>query len=123
VSKDAYAESEMSPFWKSTALVLLLSCIGVAADTLLKLASTAPRPFLNLWFLLGLISTGAFAVVWVLLMQTMKLATAGVIYAVVSSLLLVCVGIFMFDEKLSGSESTGVVMAIVAVVLLARLTA
>jgi hypothetical protein len=29
------------------------------------------------------------------------------IYAVVSFLLLVCIGIFMFDEKLSGAESTG----------------
>ncbi len=113
----------MSFGWKSAVLAVALSLLGVGADTLLKLASAQAKPFWNRWFLLGLVCTGAFAMVWVLLMQTMKLATAGVFYAVTSALLLVCVGIFMFGEKLTGAESTGIVMALFAVVLLGRLAA
>lgn|SRR5512138_220626 len=109
--------------WKSALLALALSCIGVTADTLLKLASTNAKPFWNRWFFLGLVCTGAFAVVWVLLMQAMKLATAGVFYAVTSALLLVFVGIFMFGERVTGAESTGIIMALFAVVLLGRLAA
>lgn len=119
-----YTESNaMSFVWKSAMLVLALSLIGVGADTLLKLASHQPKPFLNRWFFLGLLCSAGFAAVWVLLMQTMKLATAGVVYAVASALLLVFVGVVFFGEKLTGIESTGVVMAMFAVVLLARLTA
>ncbi|MGH8175115.1 MAG: SMR family transporter [Steroidobacter sp.] len=109
--------------WKGALLAIALSCVGVAADTLLKLASTQHRPFWNGWFFLGVLCTAGFAVVWVLLMQTMKLATAGVIYAVTSALMLVCIGIVFFGEKLNGAESTGVVMALMAVVLLGRLAA
>ncbi len=110
----------MSFSWKSAALVLVLSCIGVTADTLLKLASSAPKPFWNRWFLLGLAATFGFAVVWILLMQSMKLATAGVFYAVISMLMLVCVGIVLFGERVTGLESTGIVFAVFAMILLGR---
>jgi drug/metabolite transporter (DMT)-like permease len=111
----------MSLDWKAAALALALSCIGVTADTLLKLASAARNPFWNRWFLLGMLTTLAFGVVWVLLMQHMKLATAGVFYAVASVLLLVGIGVVFFGEKLTPAEATGVLMAVSAVVLLGRM--
>jgi drug/metabolite transporter (DMT)-like permease len=104
------------------ALALLLSGVGVAADAVLKLASARERPFLSGWFLLGCALTIAFAVGWIFLMQNMKIATAGIVYAVASALLLVSIGVVFFEERLSASELTGVAMALIAVVLLGRLT-
>lgn len=103
------------------ALAMLLSVFGSAADAFLKAASHQPQPFLNIWFVLGSLSTIAFAVGWVFLMQVMKLGTAGVLYAVSSSLLLVAVGYLVFGERLSASEVTGVAMAVGSFVLLGRL--
>ena len=104
------------------ALAIGLSILGVTADTLLKAASQQPQPFLNPWFILGCLTTLSFAVGWVFLMQVMKLGTAGVLYAVSSSLLLVVVGYLVFGERLSSAEVTGVAMAIGAVFLLGRIT-
>ena len=72
--------------------------------------------------MLGCVLTAAFAVGWVFLMQSMKIATAGIVYAVSSALLLVLVGVVCFGERLTASEVTGVAMALGAVVLLGRLT-
>jgi multidrug transporter EmrE-like cation transporter len=106
--------------WKSAALAIVLTLLGVGADTLLKLASASRTPFWNRWFALGVLTSFAFAVTWVFLMQTVKLATAGVFYAVASALLLVAVGTFFFDERLTPGETAGVAMAATAVVLLGR---
>lgn len=103
------------------ALAILLSFLGVTADALLKVASQQAHPFLNLWFALGALATIAFAIGWVFLMQLMKLGTAGVLYAVTSSLLLVIIGYLVFGERLSTTEVTGVAMAVGSFVLLGRL--
>ena len=103
------------------ALAIALSMLGAAADALLKAASHQPQPFLNLWFALGALATIAFAVGWVFLMPVMKLGTAGVLYAVSSSLLLVGIGYLVFGERLSTAEITGVAMAVGSFVLLGRL--
>ncbi len=103
------------------ALAILLSVLGAAADALLKAASNQPQPFLNIWFVLGSLTTISFALGWVFLMQVMKLGTAGVLYAVSSSLLLVAIGYLVFGERLSTAEVTGVVMAVGSLMLLGRL--
>lgn len=113
----------MGPAWKGAALVLTLAVVGAGADALLKLASGQPRPFWNRWFFLGLLTSMVFAGIWVLLMQSMKLATAGVSCAVVSALLLVAIGTLCFGEKLNVGETTGVILALGAVILLGRLGA
>ena len=102
-------------------LAIALSVCGAGADALLKAASQQPHPFLNLWFVLGAFATILFAIGWVFLMQFMKLGTAGVLYAVSSSLLLVVIGHLVFGERLSPSEVTGVAMAVGSFVLLGRL--
>ncbi len=106
--------------WKGLLLALIATVIGVSADALLKLASAERSAFWNRWFLAGCLLTAGFAVVWVLLMQNMKLATAGVFYAATSALLLVAIGTIFFGERLTPGETTGVVMAACAVVLLGR---
>lgn len=112
----------MNALSKSVVLLFGLSCVGVCADTLLKLASEQVRPFWNRWFLLGMGCSAVFAILWMLLVQVMKLATAGATSAVLSALMLVAIGIVVFGEKLSGCESAGVLMALVSVALLARIT-
>ena len=102
-------------------LAILLSVCGAAADALLKVASQQSHPFLNVWFMLGALASITFAIGWVFLMQVMKLGTAGVLYAVSSSLLLVAIGYLVFGERLSPSEVTGVAMAVGSFVLLGRL--
>lgn len=111
----------MAVDWKGLLLALLAAAIGVSADALLKLASAERLPFWNRWFFCGCVLTAGFVVVWVVLMQTMKIATAGIFYAVVSALLLVAIGTLFFGERLNAGEMTGVVMATLAVLLLGRL--
>jgi drug/metabolite transporter (DMT)-like permease len=107
--------------YSGVALAILLSLLGATADALLKAASQQAQPFLSLWFVLGSVATIGFAVGWVLLMQLMKLGTAGVLYAVTSSLLLVVIGYLVFGERLNTAEVTGVAMAVGSFVLLGRL--
>lgn len=111
----------MAVDWKGLLLALLAAVIGVSADALLKLASAERLPFWNRWFFCGCVLTGGFVVVWVLLMQTMKIATAGIFYAAISALLLVVIGTLFFGERLNAGELTGVAMATLAVLLLGRL--
>jgi drug/metabolite transporter (DMT)-like permease len=106
--------------WRGLLLAFIATIVGVSADALLKVASAERTPFWNRWFLAGCVLTGGFVVVWVLLMQTMKIATAGVFYAATSALLLVVIGTMFFGERLTPGETTGVVMAACAVVLLGR---
>lgn len=112
----------MTTEFRSLVLALVLSGVGVAADAVLKLASSRAHPFLTGWFALGCALTATFAIGWVVLMQSMKIATAGIVYAVSSALLLVLIGVVCFGERLTPSEVTGVAMALGAVVLLGRLT-
>jgi multidrug transporter EmrE-like cation transporter len=101
-------------------MVVGLTAIGVLADTALKLASAQHNPLWNRWSAMGFVLTGAFALVWLFLMRTMKLASVGVLYAVGSALLLVVTGVLFFGERLTPAETAGVVLATMAVVLLGR---
>jgi len=58
----------MTVEFRSLALAIALSGVGVAADAVLKLASSRTHPFLTEWFVLGCVLTAAFAVGWVFLM-------------------------------------------------------
>jgi hypothetical protein len=50
----------------------------------------------------------------------MNFATAGIVCARVSMLLVVAIGLFCFGERLTEVEATGVVMAVLAVFMLGR---
>jgi small multidrug resistance pump len=104
-------------------LVLLLigiSCLGVLADAVLKLASAEQNLLRSKWLLVGLSLSCGFAISWVFLMREMKLATAGIVYGVSSAVLLCVVGVVFFNERLSRSELAGIAAGAVAIVLLGR---
>jgi small multidrug resistance pump len=103
-------------------LVILLSAVGVAADTVLKVASTQASPFKSGWFVLGCGLSLGFAVVWMQLMHHVKFGAAGLLYAIVSALLLILLGVTMFGETLSKGELAGVAMALGSIVLLGRVS-
>lgn len=104
-------------------LAVVVSLSGIGADSFLKRASTAAHPLANCWFATGMLLTLAFAFGWLVLMRYMKLATAGVFYAVASALLLAVIGVVFFEERLSLPEITGVGLALCSVLLLTRFAA
>lgn len=110
----------MSPVTRAVTLVILLSGIGVTAEAALKMASLKRSPFTGAWFVIGCGLALAFAVVWIHLVQHMKLATAGLIFGVVNTVMLVLIGTFCFGERLTPGEMTGAGLAIVAMLLLGR---
>jgi drug/metabolite transporter (DMT)-like permease len=100
--------------------IIGISCLGVAADAVLKLASSEQSLLRSKWLLCGLSLSCVFAIGWVFLMREMKLATAGIAYGVISALLLCVIGVLCFGEKLSRSELAGIAAGAVAIVLLGR---
>jgi drug/metabolite transporter (DMT)-like permease len=99
-------------------LVIALSCVGVVADAVLKLASSQREVILSKWLFVGVALSCVFAIGWVFLMRVMKLATAGVIYGVTSAVLLCLIGVIFFGEKLSPLECAGVATATLAIIML-----
>lgn len=98
----------------------VMSAVGILGDYFLKRASGEPNPLVTRFFLAGLVlySTTAFA--WVYVMRHLKLATIGVIYSVCMILMLTGMGVLCFGESLNRYEVAGIVLAVVAVLLLAR---
>jgi drug/metabolite transporter (DMT)-like permease len=103
-------------------LIVGLCVLGVLADIVLKIASTQRNLFVSRWLFAGLTLSCLFGLGWVLLMRVMKLATAGMFYGVASALMLCLVGIVFFEEHLTSREITGMAMAVVAMVLLSRVS-
>jgi drug/metabolite transporter (DMT)-like permease len=99
-------------------LILALSCVGVLADAVLKLASAERNALQSKWLLVGVALSCAFAVGWMFLMRVMKLAAAGVLYGVSSAVLLCLIGVVFFEERLSPTELAGIAAATLAIVLL-----
>jgi drug/metabolite transporter (DMT)-like permease len=101
-------------------LVIVLSLLGVLADTILKIASAERHFFVSRWLFAGLALSCVFALGWLFLMRIMKLATAGMFCGVASALLLCIIGVVFFEERLTSREVSGIAMAAVAMVLLSR---
>jgi drug/metabolite transporter (DMT)-like permease len=101
-------------------VALALTAIGVAADIFLKLASAQPRPTASLWFAGGLLCFASTAFGWVIVMQRLKLATVGGIYAVGTVLFLALIGVVGFRETLNRAEIAGLLFAVISLVLLGR---
>jgi multidrug transporter EmrE-like cation transporter len=98
--------------------IVLLTFVGVGADTALKLASAERHVMNSKWLAVGIVLSCMFAVGWMFLMRVMKLSIAGVIYGLASTLLLCLIGVVFFDERLSQTELAGVAAAMLAIVLL-----
>lgn len=97
-----------------------LSLLAVLADFFLKRASAAELPFRTPWFAIGLVIYASTAYGTVFVFRHLKMATSGVIYAVVLVLLLIVVGVVVFRETLAPTELLGIAMAFGSLLLLAR---
>lgn len=102
-------------------VTIALSILASGGDYFLKLASQNASPYTSSGFFLGLSAHGIAAAGWVWVLQHLKLAYVGVFYCVSIVLLLSVIGWIAFDEKLRPGEILGVALAIVSLVLLARL--
>ena len=78
------------------------------------------QPLATKAFLVGFVLYASTAVAWTYVMRHLTLATIGVIYAMCMILLLALMGVVMFDEPLHRSEIVGIVLALTALILLAR---
>ena len=107
---------------QAIALVLTIgfSCLGVLGDYFLKLASGQKTPLQSKWFYVGFVVYASTAFGWVFVMCYLKLATIGVVYSVSMILLLAGIGVLFFQETLNYYEVAGLVLAIAALILLAR---
>jgi drug/metabolite transporter (DMT)-like permease len=108
---------------RATAAVVVaavMSGVGIAGDYFLKKASERDSPLMTGWFLAGLVLYASTAFAWVFVMQHLKLATIGVIYSVSMVLLLAGMGVLFFSERLGRTEVAGILLAIAALLLLAR---
>lgn len=101
-------------------IVLALSAAGVFGDFLIKLASENTKPFLTKWFVLGAVVYAITAFGWTVAFKHLKVGTLGAFYALFTVLLLVALGVFYFNEKLNHYELTGIVLAIISIILLSR---
>jgi len=96
------------------------SMIGVLGDYFLKLASARDQPLRTGWFYFGFALYASTAFGWVFVMQHLKLATISVLYSVSLVLLLTAIGVVLFHESLNYFEVTGIVLAVISLVLLMR---
>src|SRR5262249_7650142 len=101
-------------------MAVVMSAVGIAGDYFLKRASQRDRPLPTMDFLVGLVLYASTAFAWVFVMRHLKLATIGVIYSVSMVLLLAAMGVLWFGESLSRTEVVGIALAILALLLLAR---
>jgi drug/metabolite transporter (DMT)-like permease len=98
-----------------------LSLLAVLGDYFLKRASDSGAPFRSTWFVIGFVIYASTAFGTVYVFQHLKLATSGVIYAVILILALTVLGAVGFRERLTVLELVGVAMAVGSVLLLGRL--
>jgi small multidrug resistance pump len=97
-----------------------LSIVAVIGDYFLKRASDIISPWRSGWFLVGFVIYASTAFGTVFVFRHLKLATSGVIYAVILVLSLTILGVAGFGERLTALELLGIGMAVCSVVLLGR---
>jgi multidrug transporter EmrE-like cation transporter len=107
---------------KTLAVVVTIafSLLGVVGDYFLKVASAQEGSLRSPAFYVGFVVYASTAFGWLFVMKHLKLGTIGVVYSVTMIVLLTIVGVVVFDERLSGPEIAGLLMALASVVLLVR---
>jgi small multidrug resistance pump len=110
----------MGPKTLAVLITIIFSVIGVLGDYFLKLASGREQPLRTSWFYLGFALYASTAFGWVFSMKYLKLATISVLYSVSLVLLLTAIGVVLFRESLNYFEVTGIVLAVISLVLLMR---
>jgi small multidrug resistance pump len=101
-------------------VVALLAAFVAVGDYFIKLASLETDPISNHWFWVGFAIYGASTFGWVYAMPHLKLATLGILFSLVTVLLLAGIGVGVFGETLNRYELVGLALGVVSMILLAR---
>jgi small multidrug resistance pump len=96
------------------------SLVGILGDYFLKLASASENSLKTKWFYIGFALYASTAFGWVFVMKHLKLATIGVLYSISMVVLLTAIGALFFRETLNSYEIAGVIFAVVSLILLVR---
>jgi small multidrug resistance pump len=110
----------MEPKTFAVLVTVAFSVVGVLGDYFLKLASERDHPLQSQSFYLGFTLYASTAFGWVFVMRHLKLATISVLYSICMILLLTAIGVVAFRESLTASETVGLVLAGISLVLLMR---
>ena len=102
------------------AVILLLSLAGVAADSLIKVASREHRSLGSPWFWLGAVSYFSTAFAWVYVLRHIKLSVIGVVYSFGTIAAMIVVGVLFFDETLDRTDILGIALGLISLGLLGR---
>lgn len=105
-------------FWLGGVVVLAMA--GVLGDYFIKLSGESKSTIFSYHFFIGFCIYASTAFGWFYVMKHVKLGTLGVFYSISTVLLLALVGTIFFKESLSSVEIIGIILAIVALILLAR---
>lgn len=100
-------------------VTMVFSLVGILGDYYLKLASREEDSLRSKSFYIGFVLYATTAFAWVYVMKHLKLATIGVVYSISMVVFLSAIGVLFFDETLSARELTGLVLAVLSLVLLA----
>jgi drug/metabolite transporter (DMT)-like permease len=100
----------------------ITAMIVIIGDYAIKLAADGNHPLWSGLVLLGVVLYGASAMFWFYAMQYVTLAQAGVAYSMLTLLALAIIGAVYFDEALYAREYAGFACALLAMVLLSRVT-
>ena len=110
----------MEPKTLAILVAATMSAVGIVGDYFLKRASAAQQPLATWSFLVGFVLYASTALAWTFVMRHLTLATIGVIYSMCMILLLALMGVVVFDEPLHRSEIVGIILALAAMIILAR---
>lgn len=101
-------------------VVVAIVFTSVLGDDFIKLASRKHASYLSFEFGFGALLYVITAAGFLLAMRHMSLASIGVLYAVLTIVLMTALGVFVFKETLVPREIAGILMAFGAIGLMSR---
>jgi len=112
----------MTQIFFGLSFTFVTAIIVIGADTILKIAADGGRPVLSSHVLVGCALYAVSALFWLFAMRHVTLAQAGVVYSMLSLLALCAIGALWFEEVLGPREFLGIIFALIAMVLMVRVT-
>ncbi len=100
--------------------VAIATVVVIFADYLIKIAADRELSVGSWQFLLGGTLYGLSTIGWFIAMKSISLVHIGVAYSVFTILALSAMGVILFGESLHARETLGIGMAVVSLILMAR---
>jgi small multidrug resistance pump len=112
----------MTPNTRAFIVMIGVALVTVVGDYFLKIAGSGAalrvRPLIA-----GILIYGGSAFAWVSAMRQLKLATLSVVFTLSMLIFAAALGAIFFGERLGKTESLGILLAIVSILLLYRVSA